>query len=495
MLSRKGSLLLRTPFENNAKYVRKVKHKRGNSDQNGTGLLNDKFFRNSKEDVHYSHGTRAQRSLKERRNTKVWELKREGFHDTIIRNSNKLPPRNLEVKKNVERYQNESTRSYLFKDSPHRFNEIPNTVSDRLINLVKSRLDPSNKKTDSEIRKSLLDSNLEISIAVYLLQGKPSLIATKCDYGVTTIEYIDGIGAVVIQLSCESLSMMIDKRFLDVAHQVSSSVSEVDLFKPFTDPKSILLTSNVNIDGNTLPLEDFLLKKSLSLNEAITIKRVTVAPHPINGFMGWYVHNPRDDTNKLGDSICCVSVMVDEIEWSLLESEWKDKAQSYIGHVLAQHCCLEPLRVGDTGRLLKQSLQAPLDYDESFRFSSGSPTVFDWLDDCSQRLRIPITRFGVVKSHQTIGVSKIWVSFLAEDHRYGNFSRHNDPQPVEEKFIKGDFSKENSHNKKIKNDLEVQEMWHNEPGQKSFSELTSQSEDVKDDGFESDEELLNSKQF
>ncbi|KAJ9438697.1 hypothetical protein DIPPA_16012 [Diplonema papillatum] len=563
----------------------------------GPGLFKDKTFSVSKGDLHFDLRTKAEKNLCWNVNSKVWELKQEAFHDSVIddEHASMRSPRQQELEANVRRDSEARTKAFLFgdrKDKAH-FEDLRPSVSRTLAEVVERslplgsppiRVGSAEEKrgargvcTRDDISAALVECGHEVPLSCYYLQhrfGEGSAAAgsaqaashnqdqagpqgmektseahpaevhspgttggdsyrhnegqtapqstgktseaevqasgttteggshlrsedqgasqsagkTKQPHaGVVSADLVQGYGGAIVTLRCESVEASVSAFFLSLAKKISKTAAALPLTS--ADPLSDLLTAQCH--DSEVFVEDLLVEASGYLQEVVSIAEVALVPWPENALLGWHVNNPRNVHTGQGSVVTVVLVMFPEVELAYLEPEWRDRLQDTIPHVLAQHYTFEPLWFGVGGRSLKQHLLASLPPHERLRFPDGMPSIFDWLSDICQRHRTLISRFGVISAGLGLPVVKKWVSFSVEDNRYYNFSLAFDPQPRPELLARGDYSKHSVEDRIAVNHAE-EELWYNEPGEKSFDTLAREQEaGVHDPVDESDDELMN----
>ena len=458
---------------------------------------------------HFNLGTQAERNLFWEKNTRFWEVANEGFQLAVETpthtGQNTLPEdasRNDEIRYNSARDAEVRTRRHLFPESDRHFKVLDPEVSDRFIQLVRNRLSACTVSptffTEEELKEAAIQCNHELPLTLYSLKKlaeRDPEVAKKMDErrfdcGIVSCDMIEGHQAAVVDVSCGSVRTMLGDSFLDLAKQISQTACSLEIEADFDIVEQLLTSELYNSD---LSVSEALQQLSDKCGEKIGIRRVSLVPCPEDGLIGWHINNPRERHAGQGSAICMVLVLLNEADSGLLEPEWKFRLQETLPHPVAQHCLLEPLWYNAEGRMLKQPFLSPLPRHELMRFPSGRPSLFEWMEDQCARSRLLISRFGVVNVQLGLGSAKTWVSYAAEQYRYKKFSEAVDPAMYHD-ATEGNLDKNMSVNESdVLPDMQAEEMWHNEPGQRTFSQHEAEDNKNTPTGFETDDELMRAK--
>eukprot|EP01064_Diplonema_japonicum_P011083 TRINITY_DN18368_c0_g1_i2.p1 TRINITY_DN18368_c0_g1~~TRINITY_DN18368_c0_g1_i2.p1 ORF type:complete len:514 (+),score=95.69 TRINITY_DN18368_c0_g1_i2:55-1542(+) len=408
------------------------------------------------------------------RNTRIEDLNKGGFQDSIHINKNKTPEQQT-IKANLAKDAARRVREFLFKNIEK--NEGAPPVSDMLCELILNHTD----KSKPDVIQSIKAANHEIPLALYHLdQEHPR----QPHSGVVSAEIIQDYGGAVIRLECETVERSLGEGFLRLAKRISRTAAMLPMNTPPDKVLQELLTTQLT--DSDVYVCDELIKASTSWGETVTVTSASLVPSPEGSLFGWYVHNPRDLYPGQGAGIAFVTFLLSDSDTQLLEPEWMQRLQDTIPARLAEHCLLEPLYRNKGGRILKQTLVSPLTPAEHRRYPTYTPTVYDWLEDEMYRARVTASRFGLVSTVLSPNpATRTWVSLSAEAHRYDKFSSRTDPPPA------ADGSRNmQAENTRIKADHKEEELWFNEPGQMTETELQEEQKNSNDDGFETDDELM-----
>eukprot|EP01061_Rhynchopus_euleeides_P038134 TRINITY_DN65552_c0_g1_i1.p1 TRINITY_DN65552_c0_g1~~TRINITY_DN65552_c0_g1_i1.p1 ORF type:complete len:553 (+),score=110.31 TRINITY_DN65552_c0_g1_i1:66-1661(+) len=513
--SRRGRVTMSGDRTRPAVEWKDILHNRAPSGVESPGLLGDSRFAVTRAAHHFNLGTEAERNLMWAKNTRFWQVKDEGFQVTLENLDGDAAPsrqRNRDARSNALRDEKIRARRFLFRQSDEHFSVMDPEVSERLCALVSNRLEkcgvPRVAFTPAEVRGALVECNHEVPLALHYLRcdaesrDTPEWDAVAellrkgqkhFDCGVVSCDMIDGHQASVIELGCESVATMFSDAFLDLAKDISRTAAAV--LQPESAAEGCAVSSllTCQMHNSDVYVGDALLALSKQLLEVITVRRVALVPNPSDALLGWHLNNPRHRHAGQASAVCFALVLLGQQDSNLLEPEWRARLQETLPHALAQHCLLEPLWFNEEGRMLKQPFLSPLPEHELMRFPKGRPTLFDWLEDQSTRSRVLVTRFGVVNAQLGMGCAKTWVSYAAEKYRYSKFSESVDPSMVGDVSETGNYSKDlAAPDAKILPDMQAEEMWFNEPGQKTFTQHSEEDADLPT-GFHTDDELMNTR--
>eukprot|EP01059_Diplonema_ambulator_P025303 TRINITY_DN42347_c0_g1_i1.p1 TRINITY_DN42347_c0_g1~~TRINITY_DN42347_c0_g1_i1.p1 ORF type:complete len:504 (+),score=159.49 TRINITY_DN42347_c0_g1_i1:59-1513(+) len=420
-------------------------------------------------------------------NTKPEQLVNGGFQDMVQVHASKLTNEQRTIKLNMASERDSRVRGHLFKMGNRRFEDVGVAMSAELEAAIRSQLQDPQSVDGNTVLEAVREANFEVPLAAYYLNRVHGVElapgATGC--GVVTAELLPNRGGAIVKLECATMGRSLEEGFLRLAKRVARAAATLPIA---SDPEGLierLLTTQMH--DSTKFVCDELIAASKSWGEPVKITAVSLVPCPPQALLGLYILNPRDVYPGQGAGVSVVTFLLDEADAMLLEPEWTARLQSTVPPALAQHCMLEPLYVGAGGRVLKQPVMFSLTGHEAMRYPDGRPALYDWLEDQMSRARVTATRFGVVTTR--LGYStddKTWVSLAAESHRYDKFSSRTDPPPLEngEKDLR-------SHNTRIKADHADEELWFNEPGQMTHTELKEEQAKGMPSGFETDDELMN----
>ena len=486
------------------------------------GIGGDARFQGTKAYHHFTPGTAAERNLAWQANTRFWEVKGEGFQVSLEAEADAAAEgagaavsesRNAALRRNAERDAACRTHTHLFPQRDgQQFSELVPRVSDRLLRLARSRLERcgdavSARFTDACVREALVESNHELPLALYYLKARlqteddpltAQMHEKHFDCGVVSCDVAEGAGGALVEVGCGSVAVSLSDAFLDLAKALSRTAAALPEAAEEeqagggsgSDLLEALLTAQ--LDGSDAYVADALLAFSKSVREVVTVRRVARVPWPARTLLGWHMNNPRSRHPGQASAVCFALVLLHPTTAEMMEPEWLLRLQDTLPHPVAQHCLLEPLWFNSAGRVLKQPLLSPLPRHELMRFPGGRPCLYDWLDDQCARSRLVLSRFGIISMHLGVAVAKTWVSFAAEQYRYRKLSRAVDPVLKEDAAETGDLSKDmSSADAAVKPDMDAEEMWHNEPGERSFSAQAEAEKEEMPDGFDTDDDLMN----